>query len=370
MDMKARKLNRRFIIGSLSILSGLCLIGSVSSTISFFVASTRTSIGINGTTKANCSNNLLFADVPHADGTSSDVDQISIKEELRLMTKKKYQDEEKELDDEIKELEDSSLPEDKDALEKLKERMKIVQDYLKDLDGKTSYVFGSLSPVTNYVENASSASLTKDLPLGEFYSNPSYQYFDVEDWDRALPSHYLQYTLTLKMKEDVDVDQEVYLEDLSFLNTDETLRKMMRFHFSSEYVLDGKKEETNTLVSFSGTSTDCFGYLDLNKDGQLDKGKYTYDFDSENKDPVLYGKKDYVETSYSVEGVKPLSLNGVYQSGTGHALGVIPSGGSLKLTITTWLEGWEKDGTNTTIWDDTVKGMNYEVGMTFGVSYL
>ncbi len=368
--MKARKPNRRFYIASLSILSGLCLIGSISSTISFFVASTRASIGINGTTKANCSNNLLFVDVPHSDGTSSNVDQISNREELRLVAKKNYQDAKKEIEEEIEELEDSSLsPEDQERLEKLKEKKKIVEDYLKDLDGLTSYSFGSLSPVTNYVENASSASLTKDLPLGEFYSNPTYQYFDVEDWDGALPSHYLQYILTLKMKEDVDVDQEVYLEDLSFLNTDDSLCKMMRFHFSSEYILDEKKESTNTLVSLSGTSTDCYGYLDLNNDGQLDKEKYTYDFDSEDKDPVLYGKKDYVETSYSVEEVKPLSVNGVYEAGTGHALGVIPSGGTLKLTVTTWLEGWEKDGTDNTIWDETIKGMNYEVGMTFGVSY-
>ncbi len=363
-------LNRRFFIASLSILSVLCLIGSVSSTISFFVASTRTSIGINGTTKANCSNNLLFADVPHSDGTSSDVDQISSKEELRLVTKKNYQDAKIEIEEEIKELENSSLPEEQEKLEMLKEKKKIVEDYLLDLDGTTSYSFGSLSPVTNYMKDASSTSLTKDLPLGVFYSNPSYQYFDVEDWDGALPSHYLQYTLTLKMKEDVDVDQEVYLEDLSFLNTEDTLCKMMRFHFSSEYILDGDKETMNTLVSHSGTSTDCFGYLDLNNDGQLDKEKYTYDFDSDNKDPVLYGKKDYVETSYSVEEVKPLIENGVYQAGTGHAIGVIPVGGSLKLTITTWLEGWEKDESDNTIWDETIKGMNYEVGMTFGVSYL
>ncbi len=363
-------LNRRFFIASLSILSVLCLIGSVSSTISFFVASTRTSIGINGTTKANCSNNLLFADIPHSDGTSSDVDQISSKEELRLVTKKNYQDAKKEIEEEIKELENSSLPEEQEKLEMLKEKKKIVEDYLLDLDGTTSYSFGSLSPVTNYMKDVSSASLTKDLPLGAFYSNPSYQYFDVEDWDGALPSHYLQYTLTLKMKEDVDVDQEVYLEDLSFLNTEDTLCKMMRFHFSSEYILDGDKETMNTLVSHSGTSTDCFGYLDLNNDGQLDKEKYTYDFDSDNKVPVLYGKKDYVETSYSAEEVKPLIENGVYQAGTGHAIGVIPAGGSLKLTITTWLEGWEKDESDNTIWDETIKGMNYEVGMTFGVSYL
>ncbi len=225
----------------------------------------------------------------------------------------------------------------------------------------TPYVVGGIENLSN---------LNSDSPLGKFYSTLRYQDADFKDYDSPVASDYIQFPVTLKLK-DVKTDKnsekrtDVYLEDLQINTWDSSSKKEndlkdnFRVHYSAvsqEVVTDEETskvslvndEEKDTLLNVmekTGEENELtnytYGPLDLNGDGQFDTSKYTYS----KSDTLIYGVKGTKQTSTYYSDIKPTVSNGKYNN-TGKAIGIIPDNGYLKVMVTVWLDGWSKNTVN------------------------
>ncbi len=254
-----------------------------------------------------------------------------------------------------------------------------IYNYMKDPTG-TDMAF-AVKPCTNVgaekTENGGDKFvLNKDGALGTFYSHPVYQYADYTQWNTTT-SDYIQFDLTLKSNVKGkytwgDKSLPVYLADLKIVQSgDKTdITDAVRVHFSAKSSKDNSV--VNTLVSKNGGDTLTNGKLDLNGDSKDDTPKEKYDFDGEQT-ALTYGHDGSKQTSYKFETeVKP-TVDAKGKLSGGHALGTLYEDSTLTVTVTMWLEGWQKFGTNdqfSSIWDLGHINSDFNVGMTFAVMTL
>jgi hypothetical protein len=337
--MKAKSFKRKTLIGSLSLLSILCLVGSISGTIAWYQYSTKSTAKLMGA-DGSCTTNLQM----YIGNATDDIKEEDWKTEFSFSDIAKY----------------------------IKENNTDITDP------------GNVRPVANY--GTTEYGMDKDSPLGDFYSMPGYQDTELR---KASASEYVQFPLTFRMysvkeKNNSSSAHDLYLEKLVIKSLkansaeDDTndytkLADSIRVQFSS------KTDDTqnNTLVSRNGQELECFGTLDLNGDNENDKPIGTYEFSDDQTD-LIYGVNGKMENSYSVSEMLPtIDEYGRYVADTGHSITSIPANGNVTVTVTIYLDGWqtytygEGNGAKTSpIWDSYLQGVTYNVYMMFGVDYV
>lgn len=217
--------------------------------------------------------------------------------------------------------------------------------------GESPVSYGTaLKPITTGAMTASQA-----LPEAGFYSNPIYQHFALTEWEKATIANYAQFELHFRVK-DIDgaetasyLAKSVYLTNLSIVSLNKTgtaavssdhdLYKAVRVHLScgsTNLLFANDGTTTNTEVETSVSSN-----LDLNNDGQYDA-------------TPGYEWAPGTVTAYGTEGVQKANNVGKFaftddtdptiptaKVGSG-LLGATTSSDVLKVTVTMWLEGWQK----------------------------
>ncbi len=339
--MKASRFKRNVLICSMSLLAILSATGAISGTIAWYQYSTKSN-AYAVVTDGSCTKNLQM----YIGDSSDTVSEDDWKSDFVF---------------------------------------KDIATYIKENTEITSP--GDIKPVSNYVtkDDGALSGVTKDSKLGDFYSMPRYQ--DVR-LAKADASEYVQFPLTFRMydvknKGYSSTSHDLYLENIvisSKKDVDENdkndyskLADAVRVHFSSKI----DEDDTNTLVSIQGQEINDFGNLDLNGDDKYDKPLGTYEF-SDETDDLIYGVDGAKETSYSISDMIPQKDDyGKYTADTGHCVGRIPANGVLTVTVTIYLDGWQTfttgegdEAKTSSIWDGSLKGTTYNVGMTFGVDYI
>lgn len=221
----------------------------------------------------------------------------------------------------------------------------------------------------------------KDVALDKegLYAGSTYQHFN-SNGPRANKNKYVQFDLNFHVLDGANptgdfLEKNLYLTDLTIEERNNSGKKdistALRVQFSCG--------DTNMLFSKSDAELDVFGKLDLNGDGEADD---TYKYDYQRQDaktaggPISYG-------TYGVDGKKQTTYltsdktviateddNGLLTD----VLGVTPLGKTkasedLTVTVTIWLEGWEKfESAERADWKESdYLGANFAVGMSFGV---
>lgn len=251
-----------------------------------------------------------------------------------------------------------------------------IADLATALEGKTG-----LAPVT-------SGKLAKDGALPEkLYKNPSYQNFKMADWKVGQAgTDYVQYTLSLRAK-DIDdnsyVDKDVYLSkvEINDVTAGKDLAKAVRIHISNG--------TSHVLLAKSSTSTNVYGYLDLNNDEVNDDdkvfewnygvsryyGNYT-DYDNDDQTPDGVDEANEIQTSYAITDAtvvkNPDSASTDEEIAALHSFGKTgTTADGLSLTVTVWLEGWEKLGSGaaaSAMWSTTTYiGEQLQIGLQFAI---
>lgn len=322
------KLNSKKIITSAMLtLIGASMVGSVAGTVAWYQYSTRASAAYVGTS-AKCTEKL---EIQVGDGTGSTWDtELSSAEIL---------------------------------------------NYLDNVNTHTLTDAGKVTPVTTGNLDSNEA-----LPLA-LKTNPRYTYGAFSEWaDATANTDYVQFPLSFRVK-DIDgestvtyLDEDLYLQDLLIQEdshngeTKEDISAAIRVHFASD-----ESTPNYFLFSKAGGDTVTHGNLDLNGDGTLDAKSdrgTTYSF--ETLKTIDYGTQtgvaDPKQTALAAYKVDDLNDD---TSNTAKKLGTIKSDNVLTVTVTIWLEGWQKfgaSGSESAVWDPAKYiGCLFDVGMTFGV---
>ena len=228
-------------------------------------------------------------------------------------------------------------------------------------------------PITTGAQ-AKDAALSANL-----YGNPIYQIsagdYSADTWLAAEASSYVQFTLKFRVtdvKENLTTKlvKDVFLTNLTIQDATSgaDLSDAVRVHFAAT---------NNMLFAKSATSTNVYGPLDLNNDGAYDKEEGYSDF--EDLDELVYGTADATQTSYAANDstVIATDTNGVLTNGK--KLGSTAADADLSVTVTIWLEGWQKLSNvpednkdeaagSSAIWDSTYYvNKVFQVGMRFAV---
>jgi hypothetical protein len=323
--MKANNNRKRnALVAAFGVLTGMSVIGSVAGTVAWYQYSTRSTANYVGTSTA-CTEKLQMT-LGTVDANSTWKSDFSSKDVL---------------------------------------------NYLKNTAGYGEKA-GLVSPVTN-------PGLGKNDKLGDFYGQPVYQYNTLADWQKADSKDYITLPMSFRVLKDgsetetLDEAKNLYVQDVTIKDhdADSHISDAIRVHFSSG---DGDAQ-VNRLVSKKGNSINTYGELDLNGDGTPDYAKYVYDFDSEDaKTPITYGEKDSVQESYTPDSLAGKDDRGTITGDT--YIATIPASGTVTVNVTIWLEGWQElevtdssgNTENKSIWDKTLVGNQFDVGMTFAVS--
>lgn len=331
MDMKTNKAKLSVLL--LSVVSVLSLAGSVTGTLAWYQYSTRATAGFIGQSKSVTKNLQISTDMKNwkSDLTSED-----------LFTAAQIKAGSKETPD--------------------------------------TTVGTAFSPIT-------SGAMERNVDWTKLYDEPQYQYDSYDKWHEASKTKYITFDLYFRYLQKVDgkeenVDRNVYLTDLTIEGVGDNgtnLTSTIRVHFSSN--------TAKALVSESGKKTKTGGNLDLNGDGKFDTMKR---YEWETDDGVLTYGDDGSQKAYSnkVEGGLLSGVNTTGDLSGGIALCTTKATTTTenettkttfeKLTVTIWLEGWQKIGTDTAasdgvnaknaaMWDDDLfKKGTFHVGMQFG----
>lgn len=335
------KLNRKIIIPAATLLIGVALAGSATSTIAWYQYSTKANVAYLGTSI----------------GTTGNL------------------------------------------------RVRIVKQNNVDADWKSFISYDDVDTFlgSKKIAPVTPGKLGKDeaLPTPEdnkpFYANPVAGYGPLEQWIKAESTSYVQIPLQFKFVEtdgtkdgngnyyiEKQVAKDLYLSDLliqnDYQNSNNSKRDLssaVRVHFEAYQA--GSNAKVNHLVSKDGGETATVGNLDLDNIPGDDK-TYTaaddgaqYGFgESPNQKGTLinYGAKEGVATEDNKQvSYKPSEIVNVKKLGqTSDTDGVY-----LNVNVTIWLEGWQKlgkasdtDETKSSIWDyaKTVDSL-FDVGMEF-----
>ncbi len=337
--MKTNKKN--IIIPALMMAVGLGLVGSISGTVAWYQYSTRVTAAYIGTS-AKATENLQIKAIS-ADGT-------------------------------------------KDSI-----TAQVADGYFQDLtstqvsaviDGATAKYGTELAPITTG-ELAKNAALPATLK-----GNPIYQYPATSQWADATIANYVQFKLSFRVQ-DIDggssaayLAKNVYLTDVTIMDNSENstldLSDAVRVHISAP---GAASTAVNALFSKNGGNTNVYGALDLNNDGEYDS-EAGYEWDT-GLTQLVYGDNNKVQAAYKADGSDSDTIIATDTSATltgGTALCKTNADGSdVEVTVTIWLEGWQKldhpqtgnkeaSASESAVWDaETYIGKKFNVGLRFAV---
>ena len=346
-------MNKKIIVSTLALAMGAALAGSVSGTVAWFQYSTRAQVAYMGAS-AHCTENLQM--------TKGDVTSSSAwKSEFSSS-----------------EIENNSN-----------------KDIIPITSGKMAA--GAALPV--------GAANTANAGKTEFYLNPLYQVPEYSKWGVADEANYVQFELHFHVL-DVDggtstktyLQKDLYLVDLTLKATQSTdnsesdLYKAIRVHIATDDGTENGKVNKLYCRDDSGDatiSTNVYGNLDLNNDGAYDLEEgYEWEFDSTNeRETLVYGDNNQVQVANNVAHKDSNNKVDVLADDTDPyaivanqgKIGTIKAAeDGLKVTVTIWLEGWQKlapetgnkdaSATSSAVWKaaDYI-GKNFQVGMRFAV---
>lgn len=187
---------------------------------------------------------------------------------------------------------------------------------------------------------------------------------------RADVANYVQFTLNVRYNKNGGFPaKKIMLNDLTITdaagqsNAEGDLYKAVRVHFSTssnKYLFLRDDANSNEKVA-----TDTFGKLDTDNSGTYDT-EWGYEWES----PVdaIYGVNNSTQTALNTK------FNGAFSN---KELGrtISSDGDGLAITVTIWIEGWQKlsgtkatnkDNGNGAIWDPTIyNNKQFKVGMRF-----
>ena len=172
-----------------------------------------------------------------------------------------------------------------------------------------------------------------------------------EQWDNAVKgTDYYELAFNLQAKKLNPTTKEyeaceavVNIDDLHIAATgdNQDVASAIRVHLSSG--------TTNKLLSLDGGSINCYGPLDLDGSGSADKNN-NYQWETGHGSELTYGVSDAVQVSSKAADLE------------NNALLTVPVAGAT-VTVTIWLEGWQKLRSSA-IWDATKdSGVNVQFGM-------
>lgn len=300
-------MNKKVIVSTLALAMGAALAGSVSGTVAWFQYSTRAQAAFIGTT-AHCSE-ALEIQATEVGGAPTDANWKT-------------------------ELESSDIA---------------------TACGETGT---NLSPITTGALAKDAALPTSGDPATlTMYANPIYQHFALNEWEKATSINYAQFDLHFRVK-DVDgadtvtyLAKNLYLTDLSIVSlkdkdpsgyeedTESDLYKAIRVHLAcgTSYKLFANDGSTNAEVTTSVSEK-----LDLNNDGKLDTSVGYSEW--ETVEETAYGTTGN-QVAYNVGGTNVFAVDTDPANITANQglLGeTTTSGDMLKVTVTMWIEGWQK----------------------------
>lgn len=215
-------------------------------------------------------------------------------------------------------------------------------------------------------------SVKDDVLPAQAYQNPIYGIPDMSSWKTATANtHYLQYDIYLRAEkynasgELEAFDAPVYISDMKIEDAavNKPVAKAVRVHIN----VDGGSK---FLIAKDVNEIDTHGKLDLDKNGQNDP-ELGYQWNNPS-DEVDYGKQatpvnEDKLSSYTIADLKATrDAEGNLSGGTKIC---DTSSTYVKLTITVWLEGWQKLGEPASaIWDYAQQGgAQFRLGITFDV---
>ena len=244
-------------------------------------------------------------------------------------------------------------------------------DWKRDVYDTGSTNNNKLIPVTfgnsNVAKNAALPNVAHAYPEAGVPS--------VEDWSVATKGkEYVQYKIYLRALENdstvtggkTQVSKKVYLSDITLAAADGSsdIAEALRIHLD---VKNGGK----FLISNAGGDTNLFGSLDLDPEAGADKvGGYEFSGTAQERAAtIVYGAADCIQSAYSVAEMEVASADIPTASDDALICETPEGSGSTEITITCWLEGWEKLNNNSSaIWDPTeTGGQSVHVGLTFDV---
>lgn len=181
-------------------------------------------------------------------------------------------------------------------------------------------------------------------------------------------NNYVQFDLEMKYEKinllndnASNLAKTVYLIDLTIVDDSPAgdLYKAVRVHFASKeddkYALFGKDGTENAQFV-----TNTYGSMDTDGVDGLDK-RFGYEWEEETieaEEPIIYGINNSKQSVFNdTDELK-------------HQLGSIPADGTLKITVTIWLEGWQELSSETANKSASWKPATYidkhfKVGMRF-----
>ncbi len=242
--------------------------------------------------------------------------------------------------------------------------------YTADVSGNFE---GKFTPVT-FGGLAKDAALPKTGDDLNAYFNPKWGYTDMTKWGKAEKDandtyqEFLQYDIYLKAEKPnastgamEAFDTKVYISDMEIENASgaKPIAEAVRVHIS---VNDGVK---NFIIARSEQSIDTHGSLDLDGNGSVDiDTEYEW---GNTGDPLDYGSGQL--KSYNLTEIITVRGDDGYLDTTTGVEICSTSNTYVKLTITVWLEGWQKLGTPAdAIWNVANQGgATFNLGMTFDV---
>ncbi len=249
-------------------------------------------------------------------------------------------------------------------------------------------------------------ALGKDAALpAKGYIQPAPGVSDMTKWGEATDRNYAQFQLQLRNinregaaaandDQDVFLTQLVLQKDLKNPEGKEDISAALRVHISAT---DGTNT-VNRLISKNGGDINTSGNLDIDGDGEIDKAypegdEFGFGYDGNARHtlaPVLYGDQNsdnavnevqsaYI-ASYSSAATNPALVysenNKLYDDETkadepaaAKAIGktVASESSYLTVTVTIWVEGWQKFD-DKAIWDATKYiDSQFNVGIQFAV---
>ena len=318
------KMPRKLVITSLSLLVGVALAGSISSTVAWYQYATRALVAYTGAT-SHCTK-LLRISVDNGAHWGNDITSAAF-----------------------------------DSIE--------------------------FAPVTTGALEKNVALPTRTEGSNEvarFYANPNLRQGEYSNWSVAGPANFAQFKVLIKVNDVVNTDDElpqlendVYLTDLTIQDARSNgtldLSDAIRVHVATSA---GK----NFLFAKNVTSTNVSGYLDLDNDGSYDTSGYEWD-----TEPIIYGggtvANPLIQQSYLTNDDTIIASEDQYgELSGGTSLGKTSSsnGQYLQVTVTVWLEGWAmlqhaaignaQTGYAAAVWDNSsYLNKSFNVGLTFGV---
>lgn len=287
------KINKKLIVSSLASAMGLSIVGAITGTVAWYQYSTRSTLAMIGVSAKTAAN--LKIKINDANYT------MDYKSDLLVAD---------------------------------------INAYLADSNVNKN---NKLSPVT-------SGAQEKNAALNGLKAHPVYKVFDDANWGAADEEAYLVLPLKLKWEgvnegeevaagtgrnKKVWVNNALFQADASTVATKGDLSKAIRVHLATS--------SAKMLLSKEGADTATTGLLDLNRDGVMDDENITWkDFDTDpSYTGTPYGTADSKQTAYKVADVKP-TVDGSGNPSAGTVLGTCDNNGELEVTVTIWLEGWQK----------------------------